>query len=95
MVMDTRRVLDTKTYWLTDWLIVSRNMTLTLTLTIISEYLSSERAPDVDWTVTFILKVTSGHKPQPGLDTKTDRLTDTQLQCNFDFDFDLNKQGRR
>jgi hypothetical protein len=27
-----------------------------------------------------------GHEPQPELDTKTDRLTDRQSQCDFDFD---------
>jgi hypothetical protein len=43
----------------------------------------------MDKTVTFIQKEISGHEPQLGLDTKTDRLTDRQLQHNFDFDFDL------
>jgi hypothetical protein len=40
----------------------------------------------MDRTVTFKQEETSGHKPQPGLDTKTDRLTDRQSQCDFDFD---------
>jgi hypothetical protein len=39
----------------------------------------------MDKTVTFIQKEISGHEPQLGLDTKTDRLTDRQLQHNFDF----------
>jgi hypothetical protein len=33
----------------------------------------------------FQTEETSGHEPQQGLDTKTDRLTDRQLQCDFDF----------
>jgi hypothetical protein len=37
-------------------------------------------------TVTFKQEETSGHESQLGLDTKTDRLTDNQLQCDFDFD---------
>jgi hypothetical protein len=32
----------------------------------------------MDRTVTFKQEETSGHKPQPGLDTKTDRLTDSR-----------------
>jgi hypothetical protein len=40
----------------------------------------------MDRTVTFRQEETSGHEPQPGLDTKTDRLTDRQSQCDFDFD---------
>jgi hypothetical protein len=43
----------------------------------------------MDRTVTFKQEETSGHEPQPGLDTETDRLTDRQSQC--DFDFDLNE----
>jgi hypothetical protein len=31
-------------------------------------------------------KQISGHMPQMGYDTKTDRLTDYQSQCDFDFD---------
>jgi hypothetical protein len=49
--------------------------------------LSSERAPHMDRTVTFKQEETSGHEPQPGLDTKTDRLIDRQSQCDFDFDW--------
>jgi hypothetical protein len=40
----------------------------------------------MDRTATFTKKKTSGHEPQLGLDTKTDRLTDRQLQHYFDFD---------
>jgi hypothetical protein len=36
--------------------------------------------------VIFKQEETSGHEPQPGLDTKTDRLTDRQSQCDFDFE---------
>jgi hypothetical protein len=36
-------------------------------------------------TAAFTKKKTSGHEPQLGLDTKTDRLTDRQLQHDFDF----------
>jgi hypothetical protein len=39
----------------------------------------------MDRTVTFKQEETSGHEPQPGLDTKTDRLTDRQSQRDFDF----------
>jgi hypothetical protein len=31
----------------------------------------------------------SVYEPQKGLDTKTDRLTDSQLQCDFDFCFHI------
>jgi hypothetical protein len=41
----------------------------------------------MDRTATFTQKKTSGHEPQLGLETKTDRLTDRQLQHDFDFDF--------
>jgi hypothetical protein len=34
-------------------------------------------------TLTQESEETSGHETQPGLDTKTDRLTDRQLQCDF------------
>jgi hypothetical protein len=34
----------------------------------------------------FQPKQISGHEPQRGLDTKTDSLTDHQLQSDFDFD---------
>jgi hypothetical protein len=37
-------------------------------------------------TVTFKQEETSGREPQQGLDTKTDRLTDRQSQCDFDFE---------
>jgi hypothetical protein len=40
----------------------------------------------MDRRVTFKQEETSGHEPQSGLDTKTDRLTDRQLQSDFDFD---------
>jgi hypothetical protein len=43
----------------------------------------------MDMTVIFKQEETSGHEPQPGLDTKTEKLTDRQSQCNFDFDFEL------
>jgi hypothetical protein len=39
----------------------------------------------MDRTVTFKQEETSGYELQPGLDTKTDRLTDRQSQCDFDF----------
>jgi hypothetical protein len=45
----------------------------------------------MDRTVTFKQEETYGHEPQSGLDTKTDRLTDHQLQSDFDFDFDVTK----
>jgi hypothetical protein len=38
----------------------------------------------MDRTVTFKQEETSGQEPQPGLDTKTDILTDHQPQCDFD-----------
>jgi hypothetical protein len=38
--------------------------------------------------VTFKQEEISGRVPQPGLDDKTDRLTDRQSQCDFDFDFE-------
>jgi hypothetical protein len=41
----------------------------------------------MDRIVTFKQEDTSGHELQPGLDTKIDRLTDRQSQCDFDFDF--------
>jgi hypothetical protein len=40
----------------------------------------------MDRTVTLKQEETSGHEPQPGLDTKTDRLTDRQSQCDLDFE---------
>jgi hypothetical protein len=40
----------------------------------------------MDRTVTFKQEEISGHEPQTGLDTKTDRVTDRQLQCNFGSD---------
>jgi hypothetical protein len=39
----------------------------------------------MDRTETFKQEEISGHEPQVGLDTKTDRLTDRQSQCDFDF----------
>jgi hypothetical protein len=52
--------------------------------------LSSERAPHMGRTVTFKQEETSGHEPQPGFDTKTDRLIDRQSQCDVDFDLLIN-----
>jgi hypothetical protein len=43
----------------------------------------------MDRTVNFKQKEISGHELQTGLDTKTDRLTDFQFQCDFDFDLTL------
>jgi hypothetical protein len=40
----------------------------------------------MDRTVIFKEEEISGRVPQPGLDAKTDRLTDRQSQCDFDFD---------
>jgi hypothetical protein len=45
----------------------------------------------MDRTVTFKQEETSGHEPQPGLDTGADRLTDRQSQCDFDFDLLLHR----
>jgi hypothetical protein len=45
---------------------------------------SRQRAGHVDRTVTFKQEETSGHEFQSGLDTKTDKLTDRQLQCDSD-----------
>jgi hypothetical protein len=52
-----------------------------MTLTNDRPILLSERVPHMDRTETF--KQVSGHEPQTGLDTKTDRLTDRQLQCDL------------
>jgi hypothetical protein len=38
----------------------------------------------MDRAVTFKQEEISGRVPQPGLDTKTDRLTARQSQCDFD-----------
>jgi hypothetical protein len=40
----------------------------------------------MDRTLTFKEEETSSHEHQPGLDTKTDSLTDRQSQCDFDFE---------
>jgi hypothetical protein len=40
----------------------------------------------MDRAVTFKQEEISGHEPQMELKTKRDRLTDRQLQCDFDFD---------
>jgi hypothetical protein len=48
----------------------------------------------MDRTVTFKQEETSGNEPQLGLDTKTDRLTDYQSQCDFDFDFGLDQMTK-
>jgi hypothetical protein len=37
----------------------------------------------------------SSHEPQTGLDTKADRLTDRQSQCDFDSDFDFDTLEHR
>jgi hypothetical protein len=50
--------------------------------------LSSERALHMDRSVTFKLEETSGYEPQTGLDTRTDRLTGHQSQCDLDSDSD-------
>jgi hypothetical protein len=51
---------------------------------------SSERAPHVDRTETFKQEEISSHEPQTGFNTKTDRqMTDCQLQCDFDFEFEV------
>jgi hypothetical protein len=47
----------------------------------------------MDRTVTFKQEETSGHEPQSRLDTKTDRLTDRQLQSDFDFDLGIQHSG--
>jgi hypothetical protein len=57
-----------------------------MTLTKDRSVLSSERAPHMDRTETFKQEEISGHEPQMGLGTKTDNLTDRQLQCDYDFD---------
>jgi hypothetical protein len=50
----------------------------------------------VDRTVTFKQQEKSGHEPQPGLDTKTDRMTDRQSQWDFDFELtNQNENGER
>jgi hypothetical protein len=61
---------------------------MTKTLTKYRLPFSSERAFPMDRTGTFKRKI-SGHETQTGLDTKTDRMTDHQSQCDFDSDFDL------
>jgi hypothetical protein len=48
----------------------------------------------MDRTVTFKQEETFGHEPQPGLDTKTGRLTDRQSQCDFVFDLYIVQKGR-
>jgi hypothetical protein len=58
-----------------------------MTLTNDGPILSSEMGPHMDRTVTFKQEEISGHEPHTELDTKTDRLTDRQLQCDFVFDF--------
>jgi hypothetical protein len=58
-------------------------------LTNVRQDLSSEWAPQMERTVNFTKKKTSCHVPQLGLEAKTDRLTDRQLQYDFDFDFGI------
>jgi hypothetical protein len=53
----------------------SNLLLMTVTLTNDRPILSSEWASDMDRTVTVKQELTSGHEPQMGLDTKTDRLT--------------------
>jgi hypothetical protein len=43
----------------------------------------------MDRTVIIKQEEISGHEAQMGLDTKTGRLTDRQLQLAFDFGFDF------
>jgi hypothetical protein len=45
----------------------------------------------MDRTVTIKREEISGHEPQMGLDTKTGRLTDRQLQCDFDLILKMEK----
>jgi hypothetical protein len=45
--------------------------------------------PPQDNTETVKQQQISGHEPQPGLDTKTDWLTDRQSKCDSDLDSDL------
>jgi hypothetical protein len=40
----------------------------------------------MDRTLTVRQKLISGHEPQMRLNTKTDRRTDRQSQCDFDFE---------
>jgi hypothetical protein len=67
--------------------ILTIDLLQTMTLTNDRPVLSDERMPHMDRTVTYKQEEISGHEPQMGLDTKIDRLTDCQLQCDFDFDF--------
>jgi hypothetical protein len=41
----------------------------------------------MDRTVTFKQEEISGLEPRTRLDTKTDRLTDRQSQCDFDYKY--------
>jgi hypothetical protein len=43
----------------------------------------------MDRTVIFKQEETSGHEPQSGLDTKADKLTDRQLQCDSESDTNI------
>jgi hypothetical protein len=45
-------------------------------------------SPPKDKTVAVKQYLLSGHEPQTGLDTKTDRLTERQSQCDSDSDSD-------
>jgi hypothetical protein len=47
----------------------------------------------MDRTVTFKEELISGHEPRTGLDTKTDKLTDCQLQCDSDSELESVQHG--
>jgi hypothetical protein len=49
----------------------------------------------MDRTVTFKQEEISYRVSQPGLDAKTDKLTDRQSQCDFDFDLDVKSHKLR
>jgi hypothetical protein len=68
--------------------ILTIDLMLTMTLTNDRPVLSSERAHHMDRTVTYNQEEISGHESQTGIDTKIGRLTDRQLQCDFDFGFE-------
>jgi hypothetical protein len=77
---------------LTEWLIVSRNVTLTLTLNWLwqkTDPSSRQRGRPTITRLNVKQQYISGHEHQMGLDTKTYWLTDRQLQCDFDFAFDF------
>jgi hypothetical protein len=55
-----------------------------MTLTNDKPDISSERALCMDTIETFKQDETSGHEPWWGVDTKANRLTGRQTQCDFD-----------